>query len=770
MIVTNDQYSILISGIATILTISSVLISGALAAYSILTAPKGQGDELGPQTLDSFSVTQAKEGSAVTTVYGRVRVPGAFIFYGNLKSKKIKPDIDGFKGVGSQNSFAGFQYFLDFWQTIGYVHDQGTISLIETYIDNKLEDAALRADNVIFNNGVNGLFPASQVGPDANAINGVCHIFYEKFFLGDNVTTVPTIHFVVERTLPTTINNANMSNGNNPAAIIYDILKFDDVPDGEIDIAALNVAADFYFSKGQGLNLIFEKHEKPADRISRVLSQVDGTFFVNANGQYSLKAFEPTEAVEETMVDDDFKEFSFRVPAETQLANDFKATFTDESQEFSTRVIPRPNQALILKVGERIPRAIDLTGFRDRDTATSRTIEVMEESTFTAKEFDILTSHLGFSLLNPGSLVQINKTDTEPKVSVKARVLEIDTQNVENNGNRIKLRQITEDIPPNFHVIDAGSSNVPLDLSLVAMTNIRIFELPYNKFTGFEPSFLMLAKREKGFEDGFECQFSQQSTQDYISKGLFTSFSQHGTLDEEYPNSTFSIDTNQGILYTPTEFDPVFNPISDDELFLRARFAIIGNEMIAFEDIQPEGVSSFRLSRCIRGVLGTPVETHSVGSEIWLVDIGNNVLQDVNVADFFVKLRPVFRGNSIDLSAVTPIAVTNANKAKKPRRPGRLTAERFGSNVTVTIFPNIPDIDGYGQGSPQDVIPPIQPYPFLGDFIMNDGTTEDIWITTQRVFVKSGAFTMTIKHRRFNLESDPISVDIGAADGLYIGD
>lgn len=763
-----QEYAIEFGGIATIVTLTSVVISGALAAYSIITAPKGQGDELGPQTLDSFSVTQAKEGSAITTVYGRVRIPGNIIYYDNLKAKKIKPDIDGFKGgSSSQNSFAGFEYRLDFWQTVGYVHDQGTMSLIETYIDNKLEVAADRADNVIFNNGANGLFPA-QV-PDANAINGVCHIFYEQFFLGENVTTVPTIHFVVERNLPTTINHANMANGNNPAAIIYDILKMDDVDDGEIEVANFNTAADIYFAKNQGLNLFFDKHEKPADRISRVLSQVDGTFFVNSDGKYDIKAFDDAETPEVVMTDDDFKEFSMRRVAETQLPNDFKATFTDQNQEFSKRVIPRTNQALILKVGERIPRAIDLTGFRDIETATDRTVDIVEEATFPAAEIDILSSHLGFSLLNPGSLVDVSQSQLGI-TNMKARVTEIDVQNVDSNGNRIKLRQITEDIPPGFSITDAGSSATPLDLSLVALSNIRIFELPYNKFTVFEPAYLILARREKGFEDGFEVHFSQDVASDYISKGLFTNFSQHGTLDESYPDNTTTIDTEQGILYTPTEFDPVFNPISDDELFVRARFAIIGNEMIAFQDIQPEGVGSYRLTRCIRGALGTPVESHAIGAEIWLTDIGNNILDNTNVADFFLKIRPLFQGNSIDLSLVSAIAVINANKAKTPRRPGRLVAVRSGSDVSLTIFPNTPDLDGYGQGLPQDVIPPKSAYPFFGEFVVDDGTTESIWTVSQDNITKSGAFTFTVKHRRFGLESLSITVDVGAGDGTYKGD
>jgi hypothetical protein len=168
--------------------------------------------------------------------------------------------------------------------------------------------------------------------------------------------------------------------------------------------------------------------------------------------------------------------------------------------------------------------------------------------------------------------------------------------------------------------------------------------------------------------------------------------------------------------------------------------------------------------------LGTPVESHSLGAEIWLVDIGNNILQDVNVSDFFLKIRPVFQGNSIDLSGVTEIAVSNTNKAKTPRRPGRLVAVRSGSDVTLTIFPNTPDIDGYGQGNPQDVIPPNSPYPFLGEFIVDDGTTESIWVVSEDTITKASAFTFTVKHRRFGLESPTITVNVGAGDDTYIGD
>src|SRR3990172_1157808 len=395
-------------GIETIVLISAFAISAALAAYTISQSKKSaSNDQMGPQGLDQFGITQAREGSSVPMIYGRVRLPGNIIWYGNLETEEIVQSAGGGGGGkgfggggGGGDQVTGYKYFLDIWQSIG----MGKISLIDTYVNNKLE--AVNASSTEFNDGTMTNFP-SEPGPDANKIKGVSHIFYKRLFLGENTTQVPTIHFVVERILDTPVSFQNMSNGNNPAAVIYDIFRKAGLQDNELDLALFNTAATYWNSRGYGLNLIFSSQVKCADMINEVLAQVEGSVFLTTEGKYGIKAFDPNEAPVEILNADDYFEFSMRRVAYTQLPNDFRGNFIDQDQDYSQRTVVSQNQAVIELTGNRITQSLDLSAFRDLNTASKRIFEIMKQLSYPDLEIDVRT-HLGFSELVPGDVIEIN--------------------------------------------------------------------------------------------------------------------------------------------------------------------------------------------------------------------------------------------------------------------------------------------------------------------------------------------------------------------------
>lgn len=741
----------------------SVAIAAALAVYALSFSPDANQDGMGPASLDEFNVTMAKEGAGVNIIYGRYKITGNIIYYGGLETIEIFSEPpDGGKGAPEPDAQSrGFQYYLDVWQSLGH----GKLSIVKYYVQNK--EKTPEASSILFNDGTQATYP-TEPGANANRIPGVSHIFFKRLFLGENVTVVPTIHFVVERVLTTGINFENMVNGNNPAAIIYDILKMAGVDDVEIDTAAFNTAATYWNSKGYGLNMVFTSPTRVSDMINKVLNFVDGIVFITNEGKYSIKALDPADTPVETLDDDNYYDFTLRRPAYSQIPNDFKASYIDESQDFTRRTVVTQNPAVMQLTETRDTQTLDLTGFRDVTTASKRLFEIMKRISYPTLEASFKLDLFGAELL-PGDVVTINNSDFGIS-NAGFRVMHVDHSEIDRNEVKVKCKQVTEGLfDDNFFLSGGGDWTKP-DFSLDVFQNVRVFELPFmslNGATGFEPAFLLLVPRRKGFETGFTVLYSQEATQNFETLGFFTTFSQTGTLDSTYP-ITHTIDEDNGITYTPDNFDPEFSPISEYQLYTTLRAAIIDDEVIAFQDIAPSGGSSYKLSNCIRGCLNTAIASHSAGARIHIVNFANNILKDVEASQFYLKFVPHFLRNILDPAGITAISVTMTNKAKQPRKPGQLVATRTGSNIYLEIFPNSPDVPGTGEGSPDDVTDTAgHPMPFSGDFVIEYDTTTLYLVNTETNITRAGAVDISVKSRRFGYIGPALVVSVGAGDGVY---
>ena len=274
--------------------------------------------------------------------------------------------------------------------------------------------------------------------------------------------------------------------------------------------------------------------------------------------------------------------------------------------------------------------------------------------------------------------------------------------------------------------------------------------------------------RENGYETGYDVYVSDSPTQDFEYFGEFPTFAVNGTLSAEYSANTFKIDDSIGLFYTPYNTNDSFGTISRTQLFSVQRFAVLGNsEVIAFQQVIPQGGGDVQLLGVRRGVLGTPIQTHPIGTEIYIANFGNNVLQKVGFDNFYVKILPVVIDDRLTLADVTAINVTKSYKAKQPRDPGRIEATRSGSNITIQIFPNTPGIV-----SPIDIAlaaPTSQkPYPFFGDFKVEYASNTVFQTTDNFVISHAGAVDITIKSRLNSYTSSGLLVSVGASDGTYI--
>jgi hypothetical protein len=317
------------------------------------------------------------------------------------------------------------------------------------------------------------------------------------------VTQVPTIHFVVEKTLSTGLSDENMSNGNNPAAIIYDLLVMSGIQPSKIDYASFEVAAQYWSARGYGLNLVFSEQKSLYDAINTVLQQVDGSFFVNANGRYAIRAYDPDQATTKEIDTDDLYEFSLQRPAYSQLPNYLRATYTDEDQDYSERIAgPLVSDAGLQAAERLIEKSFELKGFRDLDTACARLAEIMKYTSYPVAKVEFATN-FKFATLVPGDVVEITNEDMGI-AGAKFRIDSVDFPTIDSLLLKFRATQVAEAIFDTNYAVIGGSeyAREPATPSDYPRYRSEII-LPYNSRTLTIPHRLFLVERENDYENGY---------------------------------------------------------------------------------------------------------------------------------------------------------------------------------------------------------------------------------------------------------------------------
>ena len=744
----------------------SVAVTLASAAYAIIQARKGNAEALGAN-IDDFNPTLVKEGVVVPVIYGRVRTRGNLIHWGNLVNVPIKQKGGG-KGGGGGSTVTGFQVFADVWQTIG----MGKLTLIDTILDDKIQ--TIQASSFDYNDGTSTTIPTFTADGTLlefqSHLNPVAHAAIKRMFLGENATTIPTIEFIVERDLSyLPLTNANMANGNNPAAVIMDMLILAGKQLADFNLTSFTEADTYFFNKGYALNLKFDSRGSLDEAIDEVLGYVDMTTFRDNLGRIGVRALSENDTFSESITKEDITKFSMSRPTWSQVPNEFVATFTSESDNFKTATVKTINPAAAMLAGSIISSTRDLKAYRDASTASKRITEIMKRESYPQAQFKIETSEK-YSLMLPGDILRLSHDDYNI-VSTDIRLTQVDISELETNKVNLQGVQHSESLFDDVFKIAGGGefSTIKQDFTLVEAPFVKIFELPY--LNEFSDKYLMLVERSGFFETGYLVQTSPTISGDYTTTLESTTFSLRGTLNAAYNGDGTAIDDTVGFEITFTKFDPEFDSIDRaEQLFTEQRFAIIGDEIMSFATVTITSPTSLRLDGIVRGVFNTPIQSHSVSAEVWLTTFEDNILNNLAFSDFFVKVLPQFINDTLSPGLATAINVTSTGKVLEPREVSLIKATKTGGNVLVELFPNVVGIPGAGD---LNVAEPYGDRPFnIGGAtfeISGNFTTQTI--AADSVTVTPGAFPeiITVKTIQNNRVTTGITVNVGTLDGVYKG-
>lgn len=743
----------------SVLAIISIVITVLSMVYTLFFMPAPS--DLDMESKTSPDITTADEGAIIPVLFGEAKFPGNIVGYANFISKKRR----------KHGQTIGYDYYLDIWQAIC----MGQITVENIYTKNKDEDpTAMTVFGIpvttfnIFNDGTGSAYP-TELGEFANSMPGVASKFWKRMHLGLGVTFVPAIHFVAKRVMPgIPVVYPSLTNGFNPAAIIYLLLLDNGCPSSKINLTRFNAAATYWYSRDYGLNILLTRQARLKNIIKKILSYVGGVLGKDAQGKYFIKALDPADASVATISsdNDDFIEFEFVRKTWNDTYNEFRGTFTDKTQDYSTRQLVVRNRANINLQGRIRPLNVDLEAFISETDASKRLWEIMKKESYPYAQCSFKTN-LSFSEVQVGDVVTIVNTD-HGIVSADFRVLE--KQHFDNTKNELSFKcdQVTETLFDDEFVIAGSSQYSRVVYNPSALVKQKIFELPYNSVYKHETALLMLAARVGTFENGFNALVSFDDV-DYEDYGEFGEWSMHGALDAAYSGDTDYIDDTTGIEFTPYQDDPEFLSVSRAALFVTNRYALMDDEIVRFQNIELVG-TSYRLTGIIRGCLNTAIAAHNTSSDIWLFTIGDNVLTGVNASDFYIKMTPFFMSSRIDWASAAAINVTPSGKAKIPFTPCRIEAVRSGSSITATWWPTNQDIEGAGACS-AEVQTDQSPGVYDQDFEVYEtyNTTPVVIDGISTVITRANQTTIYVRSRRDGYVSAYASVLVPAADGTYVG-
>ena len=746
----------------TAITIAATLAS---AAFALAAARRNKPDSLAP-AQDDFQPTFVKQDMAIPIYYGRRRVTGNLIYFGNVISVPIKQKSGG-KGLGGGGKqVVGFRRFADVWQAVGV----GKLNIIDTIINDEIQP--LDASSQQYFDGTNNTTPAF-LDKDGNPLefasplHGVAHIALFRFFMGDNASNLPTIEYIVEKDLSyLPLANANLPNGNNPAAIWMDAMLVKGYTFADMILTSFTDADQHFADIGYGLNLEFNK-VTPLDEIFKTISQyVDVVKIEDGEGRIGIKPLKADDVSVRTIQSEKIKTYSFSRVGWDQVPNDFVGTFIDEQLNFKGDGRRRNNPAAIRLAGRKIGNNVDLKGYRDQETMLKRLTEIRNRESYPGGEHQLVTSQ-EFSTLTVGDIVTIEKPDFGI-VSAQVRITELSIAKIDSNDISIKAVQFKEGIFNDRFQVGQGNifPDVKQDFTLQP-ANVAVFELPF--ISDFTPKYLLLVERQGTFETGYINQISTNASGDYQTISESNDFSLKGQLIADYSGDGSRIDDASFIEFSFTKFDPEFDSIDRDQLTLENRVCIIGDEMLAFQTITLTGTNSARIEGIVRGVYDTPIQNHFQFDDIWITTLGDNII-DPGLAEFFIKALPRFVDNVIEPGLVSEVSVQTQNKAQQPREVGALWATKSGANVIIQFFPSVPGVPGIGD---KQVNEPYAPPPFdttgAKFFIEGDFATVELSSHQENTVVTPGSFptSITLKTEFRGNITTGVTVNVGTIDRKY---
>ena len=293
--------------------------------------------------------------------------------------------------------------------------------------------------------------------------------------------------------------------------------------------------------------------------------------------------------------------------------------------------------------------------------------------------------------------------------------------------------------------------------------------MEYTETYKTNPAYLICVSKEKGYETGFAVYVSTNGT-DYKYQGTFKTFATAGTIVNDYPDTTYDIDDEVGVIFKPYKEFKTYDNISRDRLFVEPRVLIIDDEIMAFQNYDPYGDTDYHITGIIRGIHWSGKAYHNAGAEAFIVEVANNVIQLGYTSTFYMKIVPVFADRIGRLEDATAIEINPTLKARKPLKPERVTATRISdTDARIDVFVKTKVyLTGAGKVS-ADSYTDTYPFEYEGQIVAKINDEEEVTYDKPNFVIsdRSESYNLTVKAKWNGYISEGITITVPAGGSWF---
>jgi hypothetical protein len=280
------------------------------------------------------------------------------------------------------------------------------------------------------------------------------------------------------------------------------------------------------------------------------------------------------------------------------------------------------------------------------------------------------------------------------------RVLQISEDDLESSENIIitakqDVFSITNTVT--LYTVPEDNAGQGADYSVGPFVNQAVIENPYVLAT--DTRIIPVAARLTNMITGFQVHMSTDGGSSYSFLENSNNVQPYGKLTTAY-GLTYAIDDATGLTveFTNDDVDNIESITWGNTLSGADNVALLGDEIISFQNITPVSGDIYLLENVMRGRFGTVMAEHSIGEDFWFLPPSIGLINDPNITTGAVrkfKLVPFNNQRTGDIADATPIDITIEGEQKKPYEPGNFNAEgesfnplyAAGNDITLTWSP-----------------------------------------------------------------------------------
>ena len=582
------------------------------------------------QRILSLQVQQSSQGLTVPVVYGRTRIAGNLIWYGDFTAIEHRTETtQGGKGGGGGMKQVDIKYTYE--AAVAMALCEGNIKgIVAVWRDkekfSRLADLGLTLKNGEYSQSVWSHLQAKHPA-QAIAYSDTAYVYGAAYQL-TNTAQVYNHNFEVDGKLgySSSIVDAN------PRDIIVDLLTNKNYGCGfpAENLGDTEVYSTYCRALGLFLSPAYSEQNEAQQNITELLEQTNSAA-VFSQGRLKLvpygdspvygngAAYIPNLTPLYHLTDDDFIVSGAEDPVKCERKtpadayNQVQIEYLNRANDYNIAIAEAKDQANIEQFGLRPKDAVQMHGICDKNVAQQVAQLLLQRGLYVRNEYEF---KLGWKyiLLEPMDLVTLTDAglglDNTP-----VRIIEVE----EDEDGTLTIR--AEDFPfgiataPAYPTQNSSGYSANYNISPENAFTPVIFEAPLNLTNNAPQIWLATA----GGENWGGCEVWISTDGDsYVRAGTINQKSRYGTLTAQLPNGGVVYDRINAAAVHIVAGSLQSVPEQDARDMLTPCY--VGGEFISYTNADLTGLGQYRLSNLMRGAWGSNIDTHDAGTPFVRID------------------------------------------------------------------------------------------------------------------------------------------------------